>query len=393
MRDNEYTRIIKISILNQIGEELEKQRDKWINILINIETNSTAIDEIDKTIRALKSYSRELSLIEDRKGIGLFYVSLPCNNPLYSFVLYTCGIALAGNKVIVRASKMTLKYVSAFYDAFKKEFENLGIILYEGSGQSFIYKACKQQTPGGLLFTGAYNNLQNILQQHSPNQQLIYCGQGMNPLVVGDSVFNMKQIVNVVINSRIYNSGQDCLCSEKIIIHEKIYDSFCDELVEQLDALRIGDFGDMYADVFPPIPGLEMFAKECYSRISGEGKRIFEKNKFGVNLAAYEVTLESKSLNSEKFSPLFTIAKYNSQQQLVSLSKCDHKFGAIILAGADPNIWEEFPHVVTEGTVMQIEALDAHVPFGGKGKSGFSMCNNYYKDGPILFSIESSTKC
>lgn len=393
MTHNEYTqRIKKINILNQIGEDLEKQRNKWLEVLINIETKATAVDEIDKTIRALKSYSKEISLIEDRKGIGLFYVSLPCNNPIYSFVLYTCGIALVGNTVIVRASKMTSKYVSVFYETFKKEFESIGIILYEGSGKNFISRACQQKSPGGLLFTGSYDNLQNIIQQHSPNQHLIYCGQGINPLVVGKDVINMKQIVNIVINSRIYNSGQDCLCSEKIIVHDKIYDDFCNELVLQLEKLKIGTFGDMKADIFPPIPGLEKFVSSCHTMVSNEGKTIFEKSEQGATLAAYEVPLESHSLNCEKFSPLFTIAKYNSEKQLVPISKSAHKFGAIILAGANPMIWEEFPHVVTEGTVMQLEALDAHIPFGGKGKSGFSKCNNYYKDGPILFSIESSVK-
>lgn len=39
---------------------------------------------------------------------------------------------------------------------------------------------------------------------------------------------------------------------------------------------------------------------------------------------------------------------------------------------------------------MELEALDAHVPFGGKGKSGFSMYGDTYKDGPILFSYETT---
>ena len=72
----------------------------------------------------------------------------------------------------------------------------------------------------------------------------------------------------------------------------------------------------------------------------------FEKKEHDVTLAAYEVPLESRSLNCEKFSPLFTIAKYNSKKQLIQISNSDHKFGAIILAGADPIIWKDFPHII-----------------------------------------------
>ena len=98
----------------------------------------------------------------------------------------------------------------------------------------------------------------------------------------------------------------------------------------------------------------------------------------GAILAAFEVDINSNALNSEKFSPIFTIARYNSDDQLYRLSKSDYKFGAIILGGADENIWKEFPHVVNDKTVIQLEAEDSHVPFGGKGKSGFSRYKNYY---------------
>ena len=88
-RGNDEIRREKVSNLETIGCSIEQQRDEWIAYLVKIEPLSTAIDEVEKTIRALKSYDEELNIISGRDAIGTYYVALPYNNPMYSFVLYT----------------------------------------------------------------------------------------------------------------------------------------------------------------------------------------------------------------------------------------------------------------------------------------------------------------
>ena len=389
-RENDEIRRDKVKILNAIGCSIEKKRDEWITYLLNIEPMSTAKDEVDKTIRALKSYDEELDEINGRNAIGTYYVALPYNNPMYSFVLYSCGIALAGNDVIVRPSKMTSSYVFSFYDRYANEFDELGITLFYGTGKEFIEQACNSRDNGGLLFTGAYENLSEI-QRYFPSQKhLIYCGQGINPLVIDEKITNMKDTVKLVIDSRIYNSGQDCLCAEKIIVCKKIFDNFQDELVRQLDNLIIGSAGCKNADLYPPIDGMREFALARYKMVKESGRKIYERKELGVVLAAFEVSLESVALNSEKFCPIFTIAQYSDDSDLLLLAQSDYKFGAVILGKGNLEIWKEFPHISTEKTIMQMEAANAHVPFGGRGKSGFSKRGEHYRDGPILFSFETS---
>lgn len=383
-------RIKKAQTLKMISEKLLTQKEYWIDYLLQIETLNTAIDEFDKTVRTLESYDKELPILEERVSIGKFRISLPFNNPIYSFVLYSCGIALAGNEVMVRPSKITEQYVKSFFEMFKQEFESIGITLFLGSGKQFINDACKQKEPGGLLFTGKYKNIENIIKRFPIDQHLIYCGQGINPLVIGEEVTDISRIIDIVIESRIYNSGQDCLCSEKIIVHEKVFRIFCERLIEKLDKLKLGNFGDSNADIFPPIKEMQGIVIDRYNSILNEGKELFVKILNGAILAVFEVDINSNALNSEKFSPIFTIAKYNNDSQLYEMTKTDYKFGAIILGGANVDIWKEFPHVVTDKTVMQLESEDSHVPFGGRGKSGFSKYCNYFKDGPILFSVEST---
>lgn len=389
-REDDAIRYDKVNLLRTVGCSIEKQKDEWITYLLNIEPLTTAIDEVEKTIRALKSYDVELARISGRSAVGTYYVALPYNNPMYSFVLYSCGIALAGNKVIVRPSKMTSSYVISFYEKFADEFGELGVTLFKGSGRSFIERACSSHDDGGLLFTGSYENLSEIQKKFPAQKHLIYCGQGVNPLVVGRDISNIKETVKLVIDSRIYNSGQDCLCAEKIVVHQKIFEIFQAELIRQLDNLIIGPMGCKNADLFPPIDGMKQFVESRYQMVKASGRKIYERKEFGVILAAFEVPIESDALNSEKFCPIFTVAQYKDRNDLELLVQSEYKFGAVILGNENLETWKEFPHISTEKTIMQMEAADAHVPFGGRGKSGFSRCGKRYRDGPILFSLETS---
>lgn len=383
------TKKIRLSHLKEISLLMEKDKEYWIDFLCKIEPLATAVDEVEKTIRLLANYDKEYMSIHDREPIGIYRISLPFNNPIYSFSLYSCGIAFAGNEVIVRPSKYTAEYVMTFYKAYA-QFEKIGITLFEGPGKDFITDACEASKPGGLLFTGAYAHLLDIKSKFPPTQHLIYCGSGINPIILGKEIPNLDTAVDLVINSRIYNSGQDCLCSEKIIIHESIYDEVLPVLIEKLSKLKLGGFGDKSADIYPPFEAVKKDITNRYSAINDREKCVYKRIENDCILAVYEVDINSDSLNSEKFCPIFTLAKYRDERDLYPIISSEYRFGLIALGNVSNNIIRNFPHVATSRTVMELEALDAHVPFGGKGKSGFSIYGDTYKDGPILFSYEAT---
>lgn len=299
----------RAEVLRKIGEQVDKDRTYWVNALTKIEPRATAIDEIDKSVRTLKSYDKELRFLEDRSPIGQFRISLPFNNPIYSFIIYCCGIAVGGNTVIVRPSKMTCDYVQEFFSKYE-QFKDIGISLYIGSGKAFIEAACKQSTPGGLLFTGAFDNLQDIQNKIPNSQQLIYCGSGINPTIIGPNVSDIDDAIDLVINSRIYNSGQDCLSTEKIVVHESVYDKFIERLICKLDKLHLGIAGDKTADIYPPIPGILNEITARYNEIKAKEICLYDRHDNGCILSVFEVGLNSESLNMEKFCPIFTVAKY-----------------------------------------------------------------------------------
>ena len=204
--------IEKCAAMKLFASYLERDYDYWLKRLLQIETFKTATDELDKTIRALSTYATEIPLLTNRQPMGNFRVMLPYNNPLYSLILYTCGISLAGNKVLVRPSRLTFEYIYDFVRMYASVFDTLDIQLYYGSGKDFIYSSINQVETGGILFTGKYDNVSQIIDLLPDNQRLIYCGSGVSPFVVGCDVNSIPFAVELAVTSRCYNSGQDCLC-------------------------------------------------------------------------------------------------------------------------------------------------------------------------------------
>jgi aldehyde dehydrogenase (NAD+) len=379
----------KAALLSQLSVAITGDRKQWQSTLLEIETQATVNDEIDKTVNILAHFDKEIPLLVKRNPLGLFRVCLPYNNPIYSLILYCCGLSLAGNSVVVRPSRLTHKYVSLFYYHYKEVFDDLDIALFEGSGYDLITAAYRQKD-GGLLFTGKWDNILDIKKNLPKTQRLIYCGQGINPFVIGSDHSNLETAVDLLIKSRIYNSGQDCLCAERIYVHHDVVESFQEILCNRLSSLKVGSFLDDQADIFPPLGEIsdEAFAK--LERARRSESIVFDFYNELAPLAVIKTNMNSALLNIEKFCCIFVFSEYCEEDELKEAADSKFLFGATVTAGAELKTWQNYPHLTTERTVIETESDDAHVPFGGRQQSGFSCLDGEIKDGPILFSLESS---
>ena len=52
---------------------------------------------------------------------------------------------------------------------------------------------------------------------------------------------NLEKTVKNLVSGSFYNSGQSCCAVERIYVHEKVYDNFCQEFAKETDKLIIED--------------------------------------------------------------------------------------------------------------------------------------------------------
>ena len=76
---------------------------------------------------------------------------------------------------------------------------------------------------------------------------------GGNAACVVDKDADLEDAVSRVIVGAFYQSGQSCISVQRLIVHESIYDSFRDQLVEATKALKTGDPKDPETFIGPMI--------------------------------------------------------------------------------------------------------------------------------------------
>ncbi|MFE7856325.1 aldehyde dehydrogenase family protein [Streptomyces sp. NPDC057403] len=371
------------------ADNLQDQEAKILSQLEIYETRATARVEFEKTLRALRTYSFEQLLLKDREPLGTVCVALPFNNPLYSLVLYACGPLLAGNHVRCRPSSLTKRALQGIEKTFPEEFERLGFTVDHSGGLEFIEAAAREADC--LIFTGSWKNVQSISSTYG--RKLIYCGPGLNPFIVlRDAKIDVT--VEAALEERLFNSGQDCLAAERFYVHDSKIDEFVAGVASAVDNISVGY--DPTCDVGPLVSEAaathlqRLMTTEWHSRRTVRAGSVTGQL---VTPSVYATTLDDPLLASEKYGPIFVIASYSDERELGRiLNSSDFLLGVTVYGDSGfEELGLEYPHIAHNESLLKVEGVDAHVPFGGRRKSGFvKMGADLIKDGPILFSIETS---
>ncbi|NOY22144.1 MAG: aldehyde dehydrogenase family protein [Acidobacteria bacterium] len=180
------------------------------------------------------------------------------------------------------------------------------------------------------------------------------------------------------------NSGQSCGGVERIYVHEKIYDSFMEELKQRTEALRPGnnlspdcDFGTMTTAA-----QVEVVKVHIENALS-HGARIFAKSpeppegtvrQFHPAVVLTNVTPDMKVMRDETFGPVIGVVKVSSMEAAIQMAN-DSNLG---LTGS---VWsqnrkkaQKLAHQIQAGAITINDHLMSHgVPetsWGGFKESG-----------------------
>lgn len=385
-----------LTIYHDMSQLLEKNRDMVRDILVNVETFQMAEIEISKSIRALRTYEAELPYLEGRQPMGKVGVMLPFNTPLYSLILYTFGVMLAGNSVLVKPSSLSFDVISALVDLLVKPHWKLPLRLYR-PGRWFLQELClKEEKVQAISFTGQWSSVEMVYREIPDNVRFIYSGSGYCPFIVLSNA-NIDAAVNDAVTSRIWNSGQDCLAAERFYIEEDVYDDFKRALLARLLEIKCGLNEDPTNNIGPLISDDLVDYNVRLMKESVDTTQVLLPGSIHNNLITpfvFESSPHSPIHVSEKYAPIFSLAKVRTRTEIIDFAGELNFALAATVYGEDQNVLNglKFGHIATNSSILAIEDENAHVPFGGFKNSGLveHRAADYRTSGPILYSVETS---
>jgi succinate-semialdehyde dehydrogenase/glutarate-semialdehyde dehydrogenase len=232
-----------------------------------------------------------------------------------------------------------------------------------------------------VTFTGSTPVGKVLMKQTADTVKKVSMELGGNaPFLVFDDA-GLDAAVEGAIASKYRNAGQTCVCANRILVQEGIYDAFATKLAESVGTLRQGSGFDDGARLGPLINARAVAKAEAHVQDAlGKGATLLlggsRVPELGVNFFAPTVlgdaTSEMRIAHEETFGPVAPLFRFRTEEEAVRLAN-DTPYGlaAYVFTQNLGRAWRvaEALEVGMVGVNEGILATEV-APFGGVKESG-----------------------
>jgi succinate-semialdehyde dehydrogenase/glutarate-semialdehyde dehydrogenase len=230
----------------------------------------------------------------------------------------------------------------------------------------------------GLTFTGSTEVGRVLMAQCAPTIKKLGLELGGNaPFIVFDDA-DLDAAVQGAMASKYRNAGQTCVCANRLLVQDGVYDAFADKLAEAVRKLKIGDGFEDGVTTGPLINEAAVAkVKEHIADATAKGARIVVGGKaLGGNFYAptvlADVTPAMAVAREETFGPVAPLFRFKTEEDAIAMANATEFGLACYFYARDVGrVWRvaealEYGMVgINEGIISTAEA-----PFGGVKASG-----------------------
>ena len=231
-----------------------------------------------------------------------------------------------------------------------------------------------------LTFTGSTGVGKLLMKQCADTVKRTSMELGGNaPVIVFDDADLDKAVAGALV-SKYRNSGQTCICANRILVQEGIYDVFVEKFTAAVKEFRIGNGLDDATTHGPVITAKA--AEDIHVKVASavaEGAKVMTGGKISDKGSHFyeptvltDVTDKMRLFKAEIFGPVAPIFKFTSEEEAISMAN-DTEFGlaAYLYTNDLGCIWRvsegiEYGMVGVNETAISSEII----PFGGVKESG-----------------------
>lgn len=316
-----------------------------------------------------------------KQPIGVTAAITPWNFPA-AMITRKAGPAIAaGCSMIIKPAELTpLSAYALEVLALRSGLPADLIINLSGESSDVGKVLCESDVIRKLTFTGSTEIGRILMQQCAPTIKKLSLELGGNaPVVVFDDA-DLDQAVAGIIASKFRNSGQTCVCPNRIYVQEGIYDQLSEKLVEAVSKLKVGDGRTEGVTQGPLIEQSAVDkvldhiqdATSKGAKIAIGGKSSDQGSVFFEATVLTHVTQDMKIAKEETFGPIAPLFSFKDEKEAISYAN-DTIYGlaAYIFTQNASRQWR-VGEALEYGIVgVNTGAISNEVgPFGGVKQSG-----------------------
>src|SRR3984885_1093044 len=337
----------------------------------------------------IPSHGADKRIVVTKEPIGVCAAITPWNFPAANITPKCAAASAAGCTMVLKPATATPFSALALCELAERAGVPAGGFSCVTGGSSEIGgELTSNPTVRKLTFTGSTEIGKLLMEQCAATVKKTSMELGGNaPFIVFDDA-DIEQAVKGAIAPKYTNAGQTCVCANRILVQDGVYDAFSKRLAEVASEMKVGD-GTSAGVVIGPLIDMKAVEKvESHiadalkkgAKVVAGGHRSALGGSFFEPTVLADVTTDMIITREETFGPVAPLYRFKEEGEAIKMAN-DTEFGlASYFYSRDiGRIWR-----VAEALEYGIVGINEGIisteiaPFGGMKESGIGREGSKY---------------
>jgi succinate-semialdehyde dehydrogenase / glutarate-semialdehyde dehydrogenase len=337
----------------------------------------------------IPGHQRDKRIVVIKEPVGVCAAITPWNFPA-AMITRKAGPALAaGCTMVCKPATATPYSALALAELAERAGVPAGVFnVVTGSSGEIGGELTSNPTIRKLTFTGSTEIGKELIRQCAGTVKKMSMELGGNaPFIVFDDA-DLDQAVEGAIASKYRNTGQTCVCANRFLVQDGVYDAFADKLAGAVRKLKVGDGlkGETHQGPLIDMKAVEKVEQHIADALGKGAKVMVGGKRHPLGLTFFEptiltdVTTQMAVAREETFGPVAPLFRFRTEDDAVQMAN-DTEFGlaAYFYSRDIGRIWRVSERVEYGIVGINTGIISTEIaPFGGMKESGFGREGSKY---------------
>lgn len=337
----------------------------------------------------IPAHQHDTRIMVLKEPVGVCAAITPWNFPSAMITRKAAPALAAGCTMIVRPASQTPFSALALAQLAHRAGIPAGVFSVITGNSSVIGKTLTESPQvRKLSFTGSTQVGKLLMRQCADTVKKISLELGGNaPLIIFEDA-NPDEAVAGAINCKYRNSGQTCVCANRILVQDGSYDAFAEKFVNAVRQLKISNGFEAGSQQGPlidmnAVEKTESLIQDALSKgavlLTG-GKRHALGGTFFEPTVLGDVTPDMRIAAEETFGPVAPLFRFQSEEDAIAMANdTDYGLAAYFYTNDMGRMWR-----ISEGLEYGMVGINTGIisttvaPFGGVKQSGIGREGSKY---------------
>ncbi len=222
---------------------------------------------------------------------------------------------------------------------------------------------------GSLLMRGAADSVKRLSLELGGNA----------PFIVFDDA-DLEKAVEGAIVSKFRNGGQTCVCANRILVQDGVYDAFAEKLSARVRSMTVGRGIDIGVDIGPMInqPAIAKIERhvadaiEKGARVIASAEVVSKGEQYATPIVLADATVDMVLASEETFGPVAPLFRFKTEEEAIAIANgTPYGLAAYFYTEGLSRSWRVAEALEFGMVGLNTGAISTEVaPFGGIKQSG-----------------------